>query len=67
MNGFRNVTKAALTLAFLAIATGSWGAENVWNDATGDHKWGTPGNWSLERCPAGGITVTRKGFMLLFR
>ena len=58
MNGFRNVTKAALSMAFLAFATGAWGASNVWNDNTGDHKWGTPGNWSLERCPADGDAVT---------
>ena len=58
MNGFHDMGKAALSMAFLAFATGAWGASNVWNDNTGDHKWGTPGNWSLERCPADGDTVT---------
>ena len=41
-----------------AIALNGTGATIVWNDSTGDHKWGTKENWSLERLPEDGDNVT---------
>ena len=56
--GSFTIMRHALCAVALSVAMGAWSAENIWRDTTGDHKWGTPGNWSLERCPIDGDTVT---------
>ena len=56
--GSFTIMRHALCAVALSVAMGAWSAENFWRDTTGDHKWGTPGNWSLERCPTDGDTVT---------
>ena len=56
--GSFTIMRPALCAVALSVAMGAWSAENFWRDTTGDHKWGTPGNWSLERCPTDGDTVT---------
>lgn len=44
---------SALTLVFMTAVGFAASTEITWTDATGDHKWGTPGNWKGGAVPQG--------------
>ena len=46
--------KKLMTLGVVSMVSVSlFAASRMWTDATGDHKWSTPGNWTPSQVPTG--------------